>query len=237
MPAFTGIKWQEWINILCLFHAYTHDMTSAWRIHPGPCMTSCSTICSRVQQSRWYLRGRASVISFIENISLHKNKEGENSTHPRTRPAVPAQPGRRKEMKVGEKQRKARRRRVTYGKVVAQQASIQCHAQGHCSTSAEWTSRRSNRGSAGSRGYSERQKCRRFRLQCEITACFLTRIVIAGLWDPNKKQMQQRDFIELVRDTEWKKKRKESRDGAVSVALTSRNLGRAHDKAKCSGGR
>lgn len=34
-----------------------------------------------------------------------------------------------------------------------------------------------------------------------------------------------------------KKKRKESRDGAVSVALTSRNLGRAHNKAKCSGGR
>lgn len=101
-------------------------------------------------------------------------------------------------------------RAATYGKVVAQQTSIQCHAQGHCSTSAEWTSRRSNRGSAGSRGYSERQKCRRFPLQCEITACFLTRIVIAGLWEPNKKQMQQRDFIELVRDTEWKK-RKEKR--------------------------
>ena len=35
---------------------------------------------------------------------------------------------------------------------------------------------------------------------------------------------------------ERKKKLKESRDGAVSVALTSSNLGRADDRAKCSGG-
>lgn len=58
-------------------------------------------------------------------------------------------------------------------------------------------------------------------------------------WDPNKKQIQRGRFYRAGRR---KRKRgreggKESRDGTVSAALTSRNLGGPDDRAKCSGGR
>lgn len=46
--------------------------------------------------------------------------------------------------------------------------------------------------------------------------------------------MQWGDFVELLSE---RASEKESRDGAVSIALTSWNLGRADDRAKCSGGR
>jgi len=44
-------------------------------------------------------------------------------------------------------------------------------------------------------------------------------------------------FYRAGQREEEEKKKKESRDGAGSVALTSGNLGRADDRAKCSGGR
>lgn len=80
-----------------------------------------------------------------------------------------------------------------------------------------------------------RQKCRHFLCDVKLQRAF-NKSCNCRLWGPNKKQIQQVDFLGPGRERGSKKSGKESRDGAVCVALTSGNLGRADDRAKCSGG-